>query len=119
MIRVALATALAIAPACGGDDDAGEAAFPITDVEGTEMAFSPTSFNLQPGEHQFRLVNKGAVIHELAVREKGEERALGRVSANPGGDAVLEVELDDGDYEFVCQEPGHLEAGMRADVTVG
>lgn len=115
----ALALLLLVGAGCGGDDDVDDSTtFPPLTVDGTEMAFSPSTFSLEQGTHAFVLDNKGQVVHELAIRES-DGKFLGRVSAKPGEKSpALEVDLDDGEYEMVCQEPGHLEAGMRADLEV-
>ena len=98
------------------------------------------------GQVSFRVVNTGSLVHELVVlplpsgqhvgdRQVGpgnnvdETGSLGEASKSCGsgaGDGIdpgaigwVTLDLPAGDYELICNLPGHYAAGMYAELTVG
>jgi uncharacterized cupredoxin-like copper-binding protein len=146
-----LASALALA-ACGGDDDdpvGGSVDAPRTvEVTMTDMAFTPSDFDVAVGETvTFVFSNEGAVRHEAVFGTLPEQEAhhtemadmggahegmegdtmphdeemteLHSVIVEPGESAEMAHTFDAaGPLMIGCHEPGHWEAGMKMDVEV-
>jgi plastocyanin len=114
VLLAALALALA---ACGGDDASGaaEGGGDAVSVVGTDdLRFEPATLSVDAGTVEFELVCEDQVNHNLVIEETGEEV----VSCTPGETATGTVDLDAGDYTYICTVPGH-ETTMRGDLTVG
>jgi uncharacterized cupredoxin-like copper-binding protein len=113
--------------ACGG----GGASTKI-DVTFTDFKFAPMDFTIAAGkEITLTAKNEGAVPHEFVIMNKGQS-AGDKFGDEDEGNIYWEVELDPGktstvtftapselgEYEVVCGTPAHLEAGMKAKLTV-
>jgi len=60
------------------------------------------------------LVNTGVLDHNLVIEELGID-----VSISPGATEVITfVVTEPGTLDFICNEPGHFEAGMAGTITV-
>lgn len=94
------------ATACG-DDGGGQE---LT-VVGTEMAFDAPA-TIPGGDVTVRFENRGAIFHEVAVKD-ATGKVLRRTQAAPGGTSSMELTLQPGTYELGCFEPGHYEGGMH------
>ena len=120
---LALAAAAAIAlTACGGGDDAadgdGGAAAATGDADisvvGTDtLEWDTETLQAQAGEITVELTCEDAVNHNFVIDETGEEV----VECAPGETATGTVELEPGEYTYVCTVPGH-ESRMRGTLTV-
>ena len=124
---------------CGDDGGSTAPSKPPSDtvsVKATEMKFDLTTARAPAGRVTFNVVNTGAVEHEMVVvrtdtpagdlPEKDGKRdvtgAIGAIRApqlQPGASASLTRTMKPGHYALVCALPGHYEAGMFADFTVG
>ena len=121
---VALAlTALAalLATACGPAQPAAankdvSPAQEVT-VTGTDMAFSPTTIEVQAGQPvKLTLKNSGAIEHNWQAKV-GNETVL--VQARPGQSASKTfTPRETGSYPFICSIVGHEMAGMRGTLVV-
>ena len=60
-------------------------------------------------------LNESPLPHNIAVRNGTEE--IGPV-VERGGTSEITVELDAGEYTFLCTVPGHAEGGMQGTLTV-
>jgi plastocyanin len=72
---------------------------------------------LKPGTYTFNVTNNGPTAHNLTIEGPGVDN-----QATPtftSGSQSLTVTLKKGSYDFFCSVPGHKEAGMNLDVTVG
>lgn len=87
-------------------------------VSGTDFAFRLPESELQPGRYSFDLTNDGNVEHNLVIDGPGVEDAATE-TIDPGQSSSVEAELQAGSYAFYCSVPGHRQAGMELDVTVG
>lgn len=104
--------ALAVA-GCGGGDDADTP----PRLEATEFEFSPAEITVQPGEHEFQIVNRGEVEHALEIHTPGGEVETDRVA--PGDSATVIADLSEaGTYELYCPVGDHRQRGMEGSVTV-
>jgi len=117
-----------LTPGLIGDSDAGTPSGVIT-IVGDDFSFAPMQVRGLAGEIEITLDNEGPGVHDLVVLEQGirisaradfdENTSLGRISLVAPGESASEIfELDPGGYQIVCLIPGHLEAGMTADLTV-
>ena len=118
-----VALALALMPACGGDEAAGEeGAEPggggtVVDVVLSDFAIEPSSLALDPGTYTFHVVNEGATSHALEV--EGPTGEVETEELGPGESADLTVDLEDGEYEIYCPVGDHRDRGMERTIAVG
>jgi plastocyanin len=138
----ALAVAVAVLTACGGDPAESEAegtspattaqsAEPTTEatteapagdtqtITATEDDFSISldEDSLSAGSYEIEVVNEGGAVHDLVVERDGEKVAATETIA-PGESTTLTVDLEAGDYVFYCSIANHRGMGMEIDVTV-
>ena len=137
---VAVLAAGALAAGCGGGDGGGSASTSAPSdtvgVKATEMKFDLTTGRAPAGKVTFNVDNTGAVEHEMIVIRTdtpardtperdggpGQTRAIRERTPKqlqPGASASLTRPMSAGHYALVCALPGHYEAGMYADFTVG
>jgi uncharacterized cupredoxin-like copper-binding protein len=141
-VAVAIAILSLLAAGCG-DDDGGEE----VNVVLSEFIVEPEQESVDAGEVTFALDNQGSETHEFLVVEAataddlqvdadgafdeaafGEDNVLDEVEDIEGGDeAELTLDLDAGDYVFLCniveeEETGEVEShfaeGMHTSFTV-
>lgn len=102
------------------------------EIEMTDFAFKPADISVPAGaEITLTLTNKGKVEHDWALMKAGKKASTPfRDHDNP--DIYVEQEAKagatetktftapskPGEYQIVCTEPGHLEAGMKGKLTV-
>ncbi len=115
--------------ACGA-----KAAKPSTSlsIELSDFKFTPDKFVVPAGQQiTLNLTNKGAVKHEFVIIKKGEQVTIPfdqddedkvywehEVEAGETGTFTFTAPSEPGEYEVVCGVEGHLEAGMKATLTV-
>ena len=106
-------------PASGGGSSSG-AAGNGTPVDVTLADFSidvAGGTNLKPGTYTFNVTNNGPSGHNLTIEGPGvNDQATPTFTS---GTQSLTVTLKNGSYELFCSVPGHKEAGMDVNVTVG
>ncbi len=137
-VAVSLVALSLLAAACGDDDTASSApsdAERTVDVEMRDIAFSPTTIEVETGETvRFVFDNTGQVKHEAylgdaAAQEDHADEMSSMGDMDHGDDDVLVVEPGEvgelthtfdeaGTVQLGCHEPGHYEAGMVMDVDV-
>jgi uncharacterized cupredoxin-like copper-binding protein len=121
----------------GGDTLTVDDGLPVIEVEMTDMAFAPATIDVKAGETvRLRFHNGGLAVHEavigdLALQEEHAEEMTG--SAMQHGDSGEAEPLvvavgDTGDIVYTagaagtliigCHQPGHWDAGMRADLSI-
>ena len=107
-------------PAGGGGTGSGGGGGGGTPVNVTEKDFSITiagGTTLAPGTYTFNATNEGPSGHNLTIEGPGvDDKATPTFSS---GTQQLTVTLKNGTYEFYCSVPGHKQAGMDVNVTVG
>ncbi len=114
-----LALAATLIVACGGGGTAGSGsssgAQTVTLTAGDDLKWSPTTLNLKAGQaYTISLVNNGKLDHSFVVPDLNVKVQM------PAGKTVqtnLTVQKA-GSYQFVCDVPGHKEAGMVGTLTV-
>jgi len=102
-----LASLVATATACGSAD-------PEVAVTLSDHAFEPKQITIDRGKKTVLLLkNTGTVEHNLAVQRQPISSAM----VQPGQTVRMDVQLPPGNYDFVCNVPGHEEAGMTGKIT--
>lgn len=95
------------------DAPAGGAAAPVT-VDGYDIGWTQTEVTVAPGA-TINLVNSGAAGHNFEVTELGINVDM------PVGETVsatVPADAKPGTYDFICNIPGHAEAGMVGTLTI-
>jgi plastocyanin len=83
------------------------------------LVFEPNGLEAQPGNLTITYDNPSPVPHSIAVAT-ANGNVLGETQPAAGGEQTLELtDLAPGKYVFYCTVPGHREAGMEGDLTVG
>ena len=83
------------------------------------LVYQPNGLEAQPGNLTITYDNPSPVPHSIAVATSNGN-VLGQTQ--PGANNTQTVNLTDlapGKYVFYCTVPGHREAGMQGDLTVG
>ncbi|MDP6491946.1 MAG: plastocyanin/azurin family copper-binding protein [Acidimicrobiales bacterium] len=139
LLATSLLTLVALlTTACGGGGGDGTSTSPVgsgssLSIKGTEFLFEPGDFSIKAGqeftvtldndgvvEHSFSILKAGNVIS--AVDEYSEDleipgTAINLVGPDESGSVTFTI-ADAGRYQFICALPGHLEAGMKGNLTV-
>ncbi|PLC52747.1 hypothetical protein CR155_16885 [Pollutimonas nitritireducens] len=122
--------------AVGQPGDAAKVTRTIELVMDDTMRFSPSQFNVKPGETvRFFMKNNGKIPHEMvigSVAELKEHAAMmqkmpgmkhaepNMITVNPGQKGGIVWQFPQtGTVDFACLLPGHMEAGMIGKVKVG
>jgi plastocyanin len=118
-LLLAITATLALS-ACGGDDgdngdDGGTAGGDgdIAVVGLDTLEWDTETLEAEAGEITVELTCEDAVNHNFVIDETDEEVA----ECAPGETVEGTVELDAGEYTYVCTVPGH-ESRMRGTLTV-
>jgi uncharacterized cupredoxin-like copper-binding protein len=120
----------------GEPADASEATRTIS-VEAFDMAFDPESIAVEPGEVvTFEVTNTGEAVHEFFLGDSAMQQEHAEEMADMGSDMAHDepysIRLqpgetkqltwrfaETGEVEFACHEPGHYQAGMHGQISVG
>jgi plastocyanin len=85
-------------------------------VEGSEYAFTPSTFTLKkglPAEITFK--NTGAFPHNLTIADLNVKTK----TIQPGEQDTIQFTPDKtGQFAFLCTVPGHADKGMKGMLTV-
>ncbi len=146
-VRRSLVVAASVLVVAAGCSSSGSDAAPkgrVVEVTMTEMAFSPSSVVVAKGERiTFRFVNNGNVVHEAVLGDAAFQReheelmkapastakagdhgahqhdASNTVTVGPGATMELTwTAADAGTVYIGCHQPGHYDAGMKAEIRV-
>jgi plastocyanin/mono/diheme cytochrome c family protein len=100
------------APSDVGEGEAGEAGAYV--VESHDIFFTPTELEI-PADTTvtISLPNLGAAPHNFSIDELGIS-----VDLAPGETGEVQINAPAGEYQFYCNVPGHLEAGMVGTLIV-
>jgi len=83
-----------------------------------EFSFTPSEVTIEPGETvRMKLVNEGRLSHNLVVKGDG---LAGRTETIQSGntDSFKITASETGTISFICDVPGHKEAGMTGELVV-
>ena len=106
----------AVLGACGGGSG-GQPAGSIKVVM-NDFSFSPSAITAKTGGATFFLVNEGKSAHDFTIEDSSGKVLFQSSLVQPGDTSTLDAKLDAGSYKVICTQPGHLEAGMKATLTV-
>jgi plastocyanin len=116
VLAVAAVALVGVAACDGSQDQPATATSPtegVVQVVGTDdLRFQPASLEVVVGT-EVELACEPAVNHNLVIVETGQEVAV----CPPGGTDRGMLDLEPGDYTFLCTVPGHS-ATMRGALTV-
>ena len=88
---------------------------PLT-IEAHDLYFEPKDASVPAGVVDITYVNRGEIYHTLTIEKvKGLNLAVSRKGDKDQGAVMLKP----GKYVFVCDLPGHRQAGMETTVTAG
>ncbi|HEX9259627.1 MAG TPA: multicopper oxidase domain-containing protein [Acidimicrobiales bacterium] len=91
----------------GGGGGGGGATVQTVDVTLSEFAITPKEITVNPGKVRFNVRNNGALEHNFEIKGVGATPNL-----KTGETAVLEVDLNAGEFETQCNIAGHAGSGM-------
>ena len=86
----------------------------VTSIELTEFALSPASVTV-PAGGSLEVVNAGTAAHNLSIVDSG----IVTTDLAAGDTETLDLSsLAPGEYEILCEIPGHADSGMTGTLTV-
>ena len=86
-------------------------------VSETEFTISLPTMTFTPGEHTFKITNKGTITHALEIDGPGVSDRKSE-ALSPGASTSMTVTLQKGTYEVYCPVDGHKARGMQTKITV-
>jgi FtsP/CotA-like multicopper oxidase with cupredoxin domain len=103
------------------DDDSGGAqaaaggGATVIDVSMADFSFSPSMVEIPTSGATLRLHNDGSVAHNMKIPALGLTSDL----VQPGGSAEFRIgPTAAGDYDLLCDQPGHADSGMKGMLMV-
>lgn len=122
--------------ACGGDDDEGDDTAASTSAEtaaeapaeeggtisveadpGGGLAWTETELTAAAGANTVEMVNESSTLHNLLIEDESGS-VLAETDTVQAETATASAELEAGTYTYLCDVPGHQEAGMEGTLTV-
>jgi plastocyanin len=82
----------------------------------SEIAYDTTELSAEAGEVTIEFTNPAPIEHDVAIEEDGTQLAKSKTITE--SKTSVSVDLEAGDYTFLCTVPGHAEAGMEGTLTV-
>jgi manganese oxidase len=101
--------------ASGADGSSGTATATVS-VNLTEFAVSPAMIDIPAGPAVLQITNSGTMIHNLSLP------SLGLTTPDIAPGETYEWDLGTvaaGDYDLICEVPGHADSGMTAMLMAG
>ena len=93
---------------------AAQAAADTISIEAFDLGFRPQSVAVPaPGTYDVTFSNTGAMLHDVTFADGTTLSAAG------GETATGTVTVPEGGLAFICSIPGHGDAGMKGEITVG
>lgn len=128
---LALALASFALAACGGDDEesssgsaessapaeSGGATVQVEADPGGSLAWVENELTAEAGSNTVELVNDSDTPHNVVI-ESEDGDAIAESETVTGETTSTTAELESGTYSFICDVPGHEEAGMSGTLTV-
>ena len=100
----------------GSESASGGGTKPVIEVTMKDFAFEPATINIPTSGAVLHLVNAGAQVHNLQVKELG----IKSIDIDPGASYDLTVPAaQTGTYRVICPQAGHEGAGMVGSLVVG
>jgi plastocyanin len=112
--------------ACGGDTDPGAGGFStavaaqqvtvVADPSGA-LRWDKTSYEATAGDITFVVQNPSPVVHQFSIEGNGVSHKSPNIKSKATANYTV-TNLPPGEYQIVCNYPGHKAAGMVAKLTV-
>jgi uncharacterized cupredoxin-like copper-binding protein len=112
--------------ACGGEDDPGAGGFStaiaaqqvvvVADPSGA-LRWDKTSYEASAGGITFVVQNPSPVAHQFSIEGHGVSYKSPNIKPKATASYTV-TNLPPGEYQIVCNYPGHKAAGMVAKLTV-
>jgi len=80
---------------------------------GGGLAFVNATAEAPAGQLTIEMPNESSVPHNIAINGKGKGEVV-----EQGGTSSFSASFEPGKYEYICEVPGHLAAGMKGTLTV-
>ncbi len=112
VLTISVTVLAGLAVSCGGGDGGGGGGGEAPAGESLIMidnAFQPASWTVTPGS--YTVTNDGAALHNLTIEEAGIDEDV-----QPGQSTTIDIDLEPGEYEMVCEY--HVAQGMTGTLTV-
>jgi nitrite reductase (NO-forming) len=93
------------------DDGGGGATIQLAADPGGTLAFDQDSLEAAAGSITIELTNESTTPHNVSVEGQTSETIT-------EGTTTLDLELEAGEYDFICAVAGHAAAGMTGTLTV-
>jgi len=108
-----------VQPVAGGGGGGATTTLSVSSPADGGLVFDPNGLTAKPGNVTIDYDNPSPVPHSIAVATSNGN-VLGEVPPfTDGKQSVHLTDLAPGEYVFYCPVPGHREAGMEGDLTVG
>ena len=85
-------------------------------VVAKDFSFALVASKAEAGAITFVVQNNGSTQHDFAIRGNGVEKKTATIK--PGETARLTVDVEPGNYTYICTIPGHEQLGMNGTFTV-
>jgi plastocyanin len=79
---------------------------------GGQLLFTASKATSPPGKLTINFANTSGVAHNIAISGKG------KTPITPNGKGSFTATYAAGTYTYICEVPGHAEAGMKGTLTV-
>jgi uncharacterized cupredoxin-like copper-binding protein len=91
---------------------------PVQEIEVglAEFRFEPVTIEVSRGRVKFKMKNTGVVEHNFVIPELGLRSP--NIGTGQGKELEWNIKAQPGRYRFVCDIPGHTEAGMVGTLVV-
>jgi plastocyanin len=76
------------------------------------LAFVNATAEAPAGELKIDMPNKSGIPHNIAIKGKGQGEIVS------SGASSFSASFEPGKYQYICEVPGHLAAGMKGTLTV-
>ena len=99
-------------PAASSPTDPGDVLGAI-EIEAFDLGFTPAAITVEAtGTYEVKFTNTGSILHDVTFADGT------KIEAQAGESATGTVTVPAGGIAFVCNIPGHADAGMKGSVTI-
>lgn len=82
------------------------------------LSYSPTSLNAKAGNVTIDYANPSPLPHNVAILDSAGKEVSSEMAPFANGKGKTTAKLSAGSYTFICQVPGHEQAGMKGSLKV-
>jgi nitrite reductase (NO-forming) len=100
--------------AASGAAQSASAPLGTLEIHSFDLGFKPGTLSVeQPGRYTIKLINDGAIQHDIAFPNGP------KLTANAKETKTADIDVPAAGLSFICSIPGHADAGMKGTITVG